>query len=148
VVITSIATFGEEFGWRGYLQPRLSHLGPLRSMLLVGVIWGVWHAPIIAQGHNYPAHPALGVVLMIAFTTIWSVILGWLFLASRSVLAPTIGHASINSPAASLGAFVAGANPLLSGIVGAPGIAVAGLVALWLWRSRRLAASPEATERE
>ena len=138
VVITSIATFGEEFGWRGYLLPRLLHLGPVRSMALVGVIWGIWHAPIIVQGHNYPGHPAVGVVLMIAFTTAWSVILGWLFLASRSVLAPTIGHASINSPAASLAAFIAGANPLLAGMIGLPGVAVAGLVALWLWLSGRL----------
>lgn len=138
IIVTSFATFGEEFGWRGYLQPRLMHLGPVRSTVLVGVIWGIWHAPIIVQGHNYPGHPVAGVFLMIAFCVVWSVILGWLFLASRSVLAPTIAHASINSPAASLGVFVAGADWAIGNITGVIGITVAGCVALWLWRTGRL----------
>ena len=38
IIVTSIATFGEEFGWRGYLQPRLEHLGPVRSLIVVGLI--------------------------------------------------------------------------------------------------------------
>ena len=134
VVITSIATFGEELGWRGYLQPRLAaRLGPTRAMLAVGFIWGVWHAPIIVQGHNYPGHPVSGVFLMIAFCVVWSIILGGLFAASGSVLAPTIAHASINSPAASLSVFAAGVNPTLGTIVGVVGIAIAGCVAAWVW---------------
>ncbi|MFQ5810004.1 MAG: CPBP family intramembrane glutamic endopeptidase, partial [Armatimonadota bacterium] len=40
-----VATFGEEFGSRGYLQPRLSRLGRMPSMVAVGAIWGIWHAP-------------------------------------------------------------------------------------------------------
>jgi membrane protease YdiL (CAAX protease family) len=100
---------------------------------VVGFIWGVWHAPIIAQGHNYAGHPTTGVLLMIAFCMVWSVILGWLFAASGSVLAPTIAHASINSPAAALTVFAAGANPTLGTITGVVGIATAGCVAAWLW---------------
>ncbi len=41
-----MAAFGEEFGWRGFLFPRLaSHLGLAGGALLVGLIWGLWHLP-------------------------------------------------------------------------------------------------------
>ncbi len=143
VLITCIATFGEEFGWRSYLQQRLSRLGRVESMLAVGAIWGIWHAPVIVQGHNYPGHPLAGVFLMVAFCMAWAIILGWLFEASRSVLAPTIAHASLNSPAASLIAFVAGADPALGHITGAVGIVLAGCVVLWLWWTGRLGESAE-----
>ena len=52
-LINSFFTFGEEFGWRAYLQPKLMPLGFRKAMLLMGLIWGVWHWPLIAMGHNY-----------------------------------------------------------------------------------------------
>ena len=37
----------EEFGWRGYLQPRLRRtLSPARTALAVGMAWAVWHVPL------------------------------------------------------------------------------------------------------
>ncbi len=38
---------GEEIGWRGYLLPKLSGLGPVRAALLAGLLHGLWHLPII-----------------------------------------------------------------------------------------------------
>ena len=67
--INSIAAFGEEWGWRGYLLPRLMPLGKWKAYLLVGVIWGLWHAPLIAIGFNYPGTPVLGIVMMVLLTT-------------------------------------------------------------------------------
>ncbi len=61
---------GEELGWRGYLLPGLLGLGQWRAILVSGVIWGVWHAPIILQGHNYPEHPVPGVFMMVVFLRI------------------------------------------------------------------------------
>jgi membrane protease YdiL (CAAX protease family) len=52
-LINSLFTFGEEFGWRAYLQPKLMPLGGRKVILLMGLIWGVWHWPVIAMGHNY-----------------------------------------------------------------------------------------------
>ena len=60
--------FGEELGWRGLLLTETRRLGLLKSTLLIGAIWGIWHAPIVVQGHNYPDHPIAGVLMMIAFT--------------------------------------------------------------------------------
>jgi membrane protease YdiL (CAAX protease family) len=130
VAITSLATFGEEFGWRGYLQPKLAPLGALTSMLLTGIIWGLWHPPAILQGHNYPTHPRLGVPLFVAFCIVWGVILGWLRLHSGSIWPCVVAHASLNS----MGSFVMfvyfrdfdTAKAMLTGIVG---IAIAAVVA-------------------
>ena len=55
----SIAGFGEEWGWRGYLLPRLMPLGKWKAYLLVGLIWGLWHAPLVAIGFNYPGTRSL-----------------------------------------------------------------------------------------
>ncbi|HEV3029866.1 MAG TPA: CPBP family intramembrane glutamic endopeptidase, partial [Planctomycetota bacterium] len=64
IVPNSIAAFGEELGWRGFLHRALEPLGFWRSSLLIGAIWGLWHAPIILLGHNYPRHPVAGAFMM------------------------------------------------------------------------------------
>ena len=64
-----LGSMGEELGWRGFLLPRLLEIGKWRAVLLSSLIWGLWHAPVILQGHNYPQNPALGVLLM----TVWCV---------------------------------------------------------------------------
>ena len=58
--INGIFGFGEEFGWRGYLLPKLMPLGKLKAYTIVGVIWGLWHAPLIVVGFNYPGYPVIG----------------------------------------------------------------------------------------
>ncbi|MFP4201047.1 MAG: CPBP family intramembrane glutamic endopeptidase, partial [Clostridia bacterium] len=43
---------GEEFGWRGYLLQKLRGAGLFAAMVIVGITWGIWHAPVILMGHN------------------------------------------------------------------------------------------------
>src|SRR5262249_29691482 len=80
-LINGLFTFGEEFGWRGYLQPKLMPLGGKRAMLLIGVIWGVWHWPIIFMGYEYaqsskalgsayPGAPLSGPLLFVYITIV------------------------------------------------------------------------------
>jgi membrane protease YdiL (CAAX protease family) len=97
-VIGSVATFGEELGWRGYAQGKLIRaFGINRGLVLLGVVWGYWHLPIILMGYNFPNHPVLGAfVLMPISTTFMGVFLGWLYLRSRSIWIPTLAHASMN----------------------------------------------------
>jgi uncharacterized protein len=94
-------TFGEEWGWRGYLLPRLLSLGQWPAFLISGAIWGLWHAPLILLGFNYPGHPYLGVLLMVIYCVIVGTILGWTRLVTGSIWPAVLGHASIN---ASIGA--------------------------------------------
>ena len=76
LLLAGIANFlpalGEEWGWRGYLYPRLTErFGRRKAALLGGLIWGLWHAPVIALGHNYgldyPGHPWAGIAAMCVF---------------------------------------------------------------------------------
>jgi len=40
--------FGEEYGWRFFLQPRLQKkFGKIKGVILLGVIWGIWHLPLV-----------------------------------------------------------------------------------------------------
>lgn len=103
-IVNTIFALGEELGWRGYLLPKLLPRGTWRAILLSGVIWGVWHAPAIAQGHNYPGEPVLGILMMVILSVLLSAILSWLYLATRSPWAPALAHGSFNA---------AGALPLL-----------------------------------
>jgi membrane protease YdiL (CAAX protease family) len=87
-----VISFGEEYGWRCYLQSELFKMGRLRGVLLLGVIWGAWHWPIILMGFNYPGHPLLGVLLMTLYTTSLAVVLGYAVLRSGSVLLSAYLH--------------------------------------------------------
>lgn len=84
-ILGLLVAFGEEYGWRGYLQGELIKLGKVRGLLLLGVIWGLWHAPIILMGHNYPGYPILGVLLMTWYTVILAFFFGYAMLKSGSV---------------------------------------------------------------
>jgi len=99
VINVFAGAFGEEIGWRGYLQPRLAPLGSLASMVLVGLVWGVWHAPILLLGHNYPTAPVLGVFLFIPFCVIWAILLGWTRQVTGSVWPAALAHGAINASA-------------------------------------------------
>jgi uncharacterized protein len=91
-----LVTFGEEYGWRGYLQGELVKLGRVRGVALVGVIWGLWHAPIIAMGHNYPGYPIAGIFLMTAYCVLLAFVLGYAVLKSGSVWLAAFLHALNN----------------------------------------------------
>lgn len=96
-LINLVFTLGEELGWRGFLLPRLLPLGQWKALLITGLVWGVWHAPAIAQGHNYPDHPLLGIWLMTGFCVLLGIIIGWLYLRSRSPWVAAVAHGSINA---------------------------------------------------
>ena len=98
-LINSLFALGEELGWRGYLLAKLAPLGMSRASLLIGVIWGVWHAPAIFMGYNYPGHPLVGALFMVWFAVGWSVIFTWLRQVTRSVLAAAFGHGLLNAVA-------------------------------------------------
>lgn len=136
-IINTLFTFGEEFGWRGYLQPKLMPLGGRKAMLLMGLIWGVWHWPLILMGHNYgldyPGAPFLGPLAMVWFCFVLGVFLGWVTLKGNSVWPAVIGHSAING-IASLGLlFILGTpNPILgpspAGIIGGIGFTIVALL--------------------
>jgi len=130
-----LIVFGEEYGWRGYLQNELVKLGRIRGVTLVGLIWGVWHAPIIVMGHNYPGYPILGIVLMTLYTIGLGFILGLAYLQSRSIWLVAYLHALNNQVLSFLLAFIYRPNdPVYSFGIGIYGLVILGLVVLLLLR--------------
>ena len=103
-ILAIVIAFGEEYGWRGYLQSELFKLGRVRGVLLLGVIWGAWHWPLILMGYNYPGHPLLGLLLMALYTTGLAVALGYAVLKSGSVLLSAYLHALNNQVVAFIAA--------------------------------------------
>jgi membrane protease YdiL (CAAX protease family) len=93
---------GEEAGWRGYALPRwLARSGPFAASLGLGLIWAVWHLPLVfTTGSSMDGSPFLYLLLELPAM---SVVYTWLFLRSRgSVLPAILLHASANmwTPAA------------------------------------------------
>ncbi len=123
--IFSLFAFGEELGWRGYLMPKLMPLGKKNAYIIIGIIWGLWNAPMIFMGLDYPGHPVLGILMMIALTTSLGIYLNEMRLKhSSSVLASWI-HGLINSQVYGVWLLLfPKVNPLLGGITGIVGIAI------------------------
>jgi len=98
LIIGSVFTFGEEFAWQGYLQQKLLRKFGLNwGLILLGIIWGYWHLPIILMGYNFPNHPVLGALLLMPISTIFMGIFeGWLNLRSKNIWMPALAHAAIN----------------------------------------------------
>jgi membrane protease YdiL (CAAX protease family) len=94
-----IIAFGEEYGWRGYLQSELVKIGKVRGVLLLGLIWSVWHYPVIWMGHNYPGEPLWGTLLMTVYTTSLAFVLGYVMLKTGSIWLVAFLHALNNQTA-------------------------------------------------
>jgi membrane protease YdiL (CAAX protease family) len=151
-LINSLFTFGEEFGWRSYLLGKLMPLGGRKAMILMGLIWGVWHWPLIVMGHNYgaytldyPGAPWTGMLAMVWFCFICGVLLSWMALRGGSVWPAVIGHAAINGIASIGVLFVKGEpnmvlGPTPAGLVGSVAFSLA---AIWIFASRTGLASPD-----
>lgn len=139
--INAVFTFGEEWGWRGYLLPHLLPLGQWPALIVSGAIWGLWHAPIILLGYNYPNHPATGWLLMIVMCIVWGLLLGWTRLATGSVWPAVIAHGALNGTAgivALVGQAGTSYDPALVGVTGVTGWILPLLVVALLIVARRL----------
>ncbi len=110
-VVASFAAFGEEGGWRGYMMPKLMELmGRKKALLVGGIIWGLWHAPLTLGGHNfgtdYPGFPYLGIFYMCLFCVMCGILLTFLTEKSGSVWPAAILHAVNNAQPSILNGYI------------------------------------------
>ena len=124
-VVNGLFGFGEEFGWRGYLLPKLMPLGKWKAYTLVGIIWGLWHAPLILAGFNYPGHPILGVLGMIGMTTAFGLYINEMTLRHRSSILAGWMHGAFNGQFYGVWRILfPNADALLGGVTGLVGMLV------------------------
>lgn len=126
--INAVTCFGEEWGWRGYLLPHLlERFSIIPTLLISGIIWGLWHAPITLIGHNYglgyAGYPFTGIAAMCLFCIVVGVFMSYVTLRTGSCLPAVFAHGMVNGSAAMGLIFSAtGGNPFVgpapTGIVG------------------------------
>lgn len=144
VTLNAVFAFGEEFGWRGYLLWELAPLGFWKASILIGAVWGLWHAPLVAAGLNYPSFPILGIAVFTLVCIVVSPIFTYVVLKGRSVLPAVFLHGVFN--AISFAALAQTDSDVLRELVASEG-GLAGLVVftgiLWvMWH----AGTPEVSE--
>lgn len=98
-VIGLVATTGEEFAWRGFLQGHLEqHCSVVSAIFWVALVWWAWHLPGLIAGYNFPETPVLGALVLFPLQMIGaSLFFGWLTVRSGSFWPAALAHASVNS---------------------------------------------------
>jgi membrane protease YdiL (CAAX protease family) len=130
-IMNGVFGFGEELGWRGYLLPKLLPLGKPRAYALLGLVWGLWHLPLVLVGFTYPGHPLGGALMLLALTTAFGIYLNELTLRHRSSILAGWAHGVFNSQKLGVWALLfPSVNPMLGGFAGALGVGVWIILAL------------------
>jgi membrane protease YdiL (CAAX protease family) len=137
VTVNVPAMLGEELGWRGLLFTLLKGWPAWRRIVFTGVVWGLWHAPVIAMGHNYGEHRLMGIPLMVVFCLLLAVVFDRVRVAARSVWAPVLLHGLINGSAGAFALFVQGGHPLVASPAGLAGFVAIAVLAPFAVRIAR-----------
>lgn len=104
-LINMIPAVGEEAGWRGFLYPQLkAKFGKKKGWLIGGVIWGMWHWPLMGligyeYGTDYIGFPIVGMLLFCIFTITAGIACDWLYEKSGLIWVPAIFHGAVNAAA-------------------------------------------------
>lgn len=128
-IVNIIPTMGEELGWRGYLLPKLRSFFSNRvAMVITGIIWGLWHLPVIVMGHNYGkdyfGYPWLGILAMVIFCVMLGIIEGYISIRIKSAIPAAMIHSTVNAGAALPVYLITGSyntllGPSITGVIGA-----------------------------
>jgi len=145
VVLTPLF-WGEEFGWRSYLQQRVGR-NPARAALVTGLVWAAWHYPLVFTDYADYASPLFGIVTWTLLIVAQAVILAWLFLRSGSVWVACLAHAGNNMVIGTLSAALlvdaGGLDPASADLLGLVPLAA---ICAWILLTGRLAPSVERDE--
>ncbi|WP_416864347.1 MAG: CPBP family intramembrane glutamic endopeptidase [Imperialibacter sp.] len=96
VVVIILIAIGEEYGWRGYLLPRLmKKTNVLYASIVLGLIWGLWHFPAYLIGAGVPQQMNFSVFLL--WVVLGTLFMGWLYYYTKSVLTSILTHISANA---------------------------------------------------
>ena len=144
VLSLALFGFGEELGWRGFLVPELAKIAGFRNVALIsGVIWAVWHWPLILFAADVTDFDKVAVwfTLPVFSVTIVaaSVVMVWLTLRSQSLWPAVILHGSQNAMTQGFFAEYTSESDNTAYLVSEVGILIAAgwVVAAYLfWRRR------------
>ena len=127
LTVNAIFAMAEEIMWRGYLAQAFAGWPFCKKYVTIGVLWGLWHIPLIALGYNYGTANALpGSVLFIGFCVVMSLVLGFVVERTRSVWLTAVLHGTFNGFSQVMLLLVVGGSSLLAS-------SAVGVVSLLAW---------------
>ena len=127
LTVNAIFAMSEEMMWRGYLANAFAELTFFKKYTMIGVLWGLWHIPLIAQGYNYGIENVLpGSVLFVGFCVIMSLVLGFVVERTRSVWLAAVLHGTFNGFSSAVPLFIVGGSSLTTS-------SAVGVVSLIAW---------------
>jgi uncharacterized protein len=133
--VNGLFAMGEEYGWRGLMWDELKGIGTVRANVLIGLAWGLWHAPVILQGYNYPGHALAGIAAMVAFCTGMSFVLTAIRERTGSLLPVAAAHGMFNALATILLLLAPDTVAVVTGPLGLVGALLFAAVGGVLWRT-------------
>lgn len=133
ISINAVFAFGEEYGWRGFLQKELAYLGNWKASMITGAVWGVWHAPLVVQGYNFPDHPYIGVFMMTIALIPLGVIMSYLTVRSGTILTAAFFHGVLNATAGVSIVLLDGYVDIYHGPFGVTAILLYSIVAITIY---------------
>jgi len=96
VVVIILIAIGEEYGWRGYLLPRLMRrFSVFYSSIILGLIWGFWHFPAYLIGTGTPQEMSFFIFLL--WVILGTLFISWIYYYTKSVLTSILAHFSANA---------------------------------------------------
>jgi len=139
-LFAAITALGEEYGWRGYLLPLLLPHGRQKATLIVGMVWSLWHLPIVLSGLTYPGQPVLpALVVFVPSVLLLSYWFTELFTRSNgSVALAALTHGTLNALSEiSSPRHFPGLNPMMANPFGVVVAVVSFILTLLISRSRK-----------
>jgi len=99
IPLATISAIGEEYGWRGYLLPRLLQGNEIRASLIVGFVWALWHLPLLITGLSFPGQPVVLAIPVFTFAIVMnSFLFTWLHRLSGGILwTAALLHGTLNA---------------------------------------------------
>ncbi len=95
MLVIILIALGEEYGWRGFLLPRLLRKFSLFwSSIILGLIWGMWHFPAYLIGKGVPQQ--MNFLVFMFWVILGSLFIGWIYFYTGSVLTSILAHISAN----------------------------------------------------
>jgi membrane protease YdiL (CAAX protease family) len=95
---SGLSAFGEELGWRGYMLTRLIAAGVPRPVLFSGLIWALWHVPLILSGqYAAGARPEVSAMLFVIGVVADACLAAYVRLRSGSIWPAVMLHAAWNA---------------------------------------------------
>ena len=108
--------FGEEYGWRFFLQPRLqTKFGKIKGVILLGVIWGIWHLPLVLFYYSTPENFFYAVTKQITGCIFLSIVFAYFYEKSGSLWCVVLLHFMNNAIATIVAVKQGGIQELYSG---------------------------------